>query len=187
MRVIAGSAGGLKLLSPKGGDTRPTADRVREALFSVIDDEVVGASFLDLFSGTGAVGIEALSRGADYAVFVDASPQCIKIIGENLTHTKLTANARVINADARYALKHILTDQFDIIYVDPPYSGDKMETALNDIVLYKRLADGGLIIAEYGAGEAVCAPDGLSAVKEKVYGRTRLIFYRARDHKAVTA
>jgi len=173
-------------MSPKGGDTRPTADRVREALFSVIDDEVIGATFLDLFSGTGAIGIEALSQGADYAVFVDASQLCIKIIGENLAHTKLTADARVINADARYALKNILTDSFDIIYIDPPYGGDKIETVLEDIVLYKRLADGGLIVTEYGAGETIYAPDGLAAIKEKVYGRTRLIFYRARDYEAVT-
>jgi len=180
MRVIAGSAGGLKLLSPNGNDTRPTADRVREALFSIIGDDIAGASFLDLFAGTGAVGIEALSRGAGRAVFVDASPQCVEIINKNLAHTRLTDNARVTNADVCFALKKILNDSFDIIYVDPPYGGGVTEAALNDIILYKRLADNGFIITEYGAGEVICKPDGLTIVKEKAYGRTRLIFYLAR-------
>ena len=178
MRVIAGSAKGCGLESPKGHGTRPTADRVREALFSAIGDKIIGARFLDLFGGTGAVGIEALSRGAAYTVFTDISPVCIKIIEKNLNKTRLSDKSRLIAGDAAYVLERCLAgDRFDIIYLDPPYKKKLIDFSINTIVKNKIINLNGMVIAEYGSGENVYMASGVEIIKIKKYGNTRLVFY----------
>jgi len=177
MRVIAGSARGCLLESPKGCGTRPTSDRVREALFSVLGEKIIGAYFLDLFSGTGAAGIEAVSRGAAFSVFVDISPVCIKIIEKNLNKTRLAAKSRLITGSAEYALNGLIGDCFDIIYLDPPYHQQLIGPTLNAIIKNKILRANGTVAAEYGKGDEIAVFDGIEVIDIKKYGKTRLVFY----------
>ena len=121
MRVISGKARGVQLKTPDGMTTRPTADRVKEALFSIIQFDIPTAKVLDLFGGTGQLGIEALSRGAKSAVFVDAGEPACRLIKENLRRTKLEADATVIRSDYLAYLKRC-KEKFDIIFLDPPFA-----------------------------------------------------------------
>ena len=121
MRVISGKARGVTLKTPDGNQTRPTADRVKEALFSIIQFDLPGAKILDLFAGSGQLGIEALSRGADSALFIDASDKACALVKENLRRTKLTEQAEVIRSDYLSYLKNC-RKKFNIIILDPPYA-----------------------------------------------------------------
>ena len=128
MRVISGTAKGVSLKTPDGLSTRPTADRVKEALFSIIQFEIPGAKVLDLFGGSGQLGIEALSRGCKSAVFVDHSPVACKLIEENLKRTKLQEQGRVVRSDYLSYLKNC-KEKYDIIVLDPPYAEKFLENA----------------------------------------------------------
>ena len=123
MRVIAGKARRLQLKTLPGDQTRPTTDRIKETLFNMLSFEVEGSSFLDLFAGSGAIGIEALSRGADRAVFVENNRKALTCIRENLAHTKLEKDAELLGRDALSAISHLNLKgvPFDIIFMDPPY------------------------------------------------------------------
>lgn len=122
MRVIAGKAKRLALKTVPGLDTRPTTDRIKETLFNMIQDEVYGVRFLDLFAGSGAIGIEALSRGAKEAVFVEKNPAAVRCIRENLRFTRLEADAFVVQSDVFGALQRLeKTGAFGVIFMDPPY------------------------------------------------------------------
>ena len=132
MRVITGSARGVRLLTPDGLNTRPTSDRVKEGLFSVIQFEIEGRRILDLFAGTGQLGIEALSRGASSAVFVDQSPAAVKLVKENLRRAGMEKVGRVFQSDYEYFLKNC-RESFDIIFLDPPYAEKFLENALKTI------------------------------------------------------
>ena len=126
MRVIAGTSKGVQLKSPPHGRVRPTTDRIRTVLFDMLGQLVVGSHFLDLCAGTGAVGIEALSRGAERAVFVELDGRCIETIKMNLLLTKLFDRARIVKGDARRKLPQLLAEgeRFDIVFLDPPYGSD---------------------------------------------------------------
>ena len=123
MRVIAGSARSLLLVAPTGLGTRPTTDRIKETLFNMIQPHLYGCNFLDLFSGSGAIGIEALSRGASHATFIEKDTEAINCINRNLQHTKLYDKSTILPLDYQLALERLNKDgkQFDIIFVDPPY------------------------------------------------------------------
>jgi len=122
-RVVSGKARSILLEALKGNETRPTSDRVKEAVFSILTTRIAGCSFLDLFSGTGQMGIEALSRGASRAVFIDSSRECTDIISRNLQKTRLQENAQIINMKVLSGIKSLKGKvKIDIIYVDPPYS-----------------------------------------------------------------
>ena len=178
MRVITGKARGVQLKTPEGMLTRPTADRVKEALFSIINFDIPGASVLDLFGGTGQLGIEALSRGAEKAVFVDACEDACKIIRENLRRTKLETQGRVIRSDYLDYLKHC-KEKFDIILLDPPYAEVFLENALNCIAEIDILQSGGIIVTERPLGkELVCEFEGYTRSKDYKYGNTLLTLYR---------
>ncbi|MEZ8218106.1 16S rRNA (guanine(966)-N(2))-methyltransferase RsmD [Candidatus Fervidibacteria bacterium JGI MDM2 SSWTFF-3-K9] len=126
MRVIAGTSKGVQLKSPPHGRVRPTTDRIRTVLFDMLGQLVVGSHFLDLCAGTGAVGIEALSRGAERAVFVELDSRCVETIKTNLLLTKLFNRARIVKGDARRKLPQLLAEgeRFDIVFLDPPYGSD---------------------------------------------------------------
>ena len=143
MRVIAGSARRLLLKAPDGMDTRPTADRVKESLFNMLNPDLYGCAFLDLFSGSGAIGIEALSRGAQRAVLVDASMECAGIIKQNLEVTKLGENAEIINEDVYAAIERLgrRGDKFDIIFMDPPYAAGYYVPVMEAIKILPRRKD----------------------------------------------
>ena len=178
MRVITGKARGVALKTPNGMQTRPTTDRVKEALFSIIQFDIPGARVLDLFGGTGQLGIEALSRGATKAVFVDAGEEACKLIRHNLRLTKLEQEASVIRADYLDYLKRS-KEKFDIIFLDPPYAEVFLENALKRISEIDILTSHGIIIAERPFGKDLAAQFGcLSRCKEYKYGKTLIAVYR---------
>ena len=178
MRVITGTARGVQLKTPEGMQTRPTSDRVKEALFSIIHFDIPGAKVLDLFGGTGQLGIEALSRGAKSAVFVDAREDACKIIRENLKRTRLEGQGKVIRGDYLEYLRRC-REKFDIILLDPPYAEVFLENALNCIAEIDILETGGIIIAERPLGkELSCEFEGFTRSKDYKYGNTLLTLYR---------
>ena len=146
MRVITGTARGIQLKTPDGLQTRPTADRVKEALFSIINFDIPGAKVLDLFGGTGQLGIEALSRGAASAVFVDAREESCRLIRENLKRTKLEKDAKVIRSDYLDYLNRC-REQYNIIFLDPPYAEVFLENAIKKITEIDILQSDGIIVA----------------------------------------
>lgn len=180
MRVIAGTARGARLKSPKGRDTRPTLDRVREALFSILGELVEGANFLDLYAGTGAVGIEALSRGADSCVFVENDRDATALIGENLATTKLGEQAVVIAAPLPGALRRVAQSgrKFEIVYIDPPYAQDTLEEILQKVGDMELLEPDATVIIESDSRKvAATVPPGFEALRKATYGNTCLSFY----------
>ena len=178
MRVITGKARGVQLKTPQGMQTRPTTDRVKEALFSIIQFEIPGASVLDLFGGTGQLGIEALSRGAKRAVFVDEREDACKVIRENLKRTKLDDCASVVRSDYLSYLKKC-KETFQIILLDPPYAEVFLENSLKMITEIDILQSDGIIVAEYPVGkELPWEFPGFSRSREYKYGNTLLTIYR---------
>ena len=178
MRVITGKARGVQLKTPEGMLTRPTADRVKEALFSIINFDLPGASVLDLFAGTGQLGIEALSRGANRAVFIDAREDACKIIRENIRRTKFENQARVIRSDYLEYLRRC-KEKFDIILLDPPYAEVFLENALKSITEIDILQSCGIIIAERPIEKELLLDfEGFTRSKDYKYGKTLLTIYR---------
>ena len=147
MRVISGKARGVTLKTPEGMQTRPTTDRVKESMFSIIQFDLPGANVLDLFGGTGQLGIEALSRGAKKAVFVDQSRKSCELIRENLRRTKLESMGQVVCSDYMQYLKRA-RERFDIILLDPPYAEVFLENALKSITEIDILQSNGIIVTE---------------------------------------
>ena len=178
MRVITGKARGVQLKTPEGMLTRPTADRVKEALFSIIQFELPDARVLDLFGGTGQLGIEALSRGAKSAVFVDQREDACRLIRENLKRTRLEQDGKVVRSDYLDYLKRC-RENFDIILLDPPYAEVFLENALKCITEIDILQSGGIIIAERPLGkELPFEYEGYTRSKDYKYGKTLLTIYR---------
>ena len=178
MRVITGKARGISLKTPDGMATRPTTDRVKEAMFSIIQFDVPGAKVLDLFGGTGQLGIEALSRGASSAVFIDERDDACKLIRENLKRTKLEGSSRVIRTDYANYLKKC-TECFDIIFLDPPYAEVFLENSLNLITEIDILQSGGIIVAERPVGkELLCEFPGYTRSRDYKYSSTILTIFR---------
>ena len=178
MRVISGKARGVNLKTPEGLTTRPTADRVKEALFSIINFDVPNTSVLDLFGGTGQLGIEALSRGAKSAVFVDAGEAACKLIKENLRRTKLEEQGRVIRSDY---LRFLTTcrEKFDIVFLDPPYAEEFLENSLKKLSEIDILQSNGIIVCERPFGKELPAEiPGFTRSKDYKYGTTVLTLYR---------
>lgn len=169
MRVITGIARGRKLVTPDGIDVRPTTEKVKEGIFSSIQFELNGASVLDLFAGSGQMGIEALSRGAAHAVFVDNSVKSVKCVNENLRNTGLYKQAEVISRDS-YDYIRLTAQKFDIIILDPPYRYGHIHKLLP--LAEKKLNDGGFIICEYEKeSESPQAPENMVLKKTYRYGK----------------
>ncbi len=177
MRVITGSARGRTLETLPGRDVRPTVDRVKEAVFSIIQFEIEGRQVLDLFAGSGQLGIEALSRGAKNATFVDRDRTAIDIVTRNLTATNFIRSARVVCSDS---LSFLMTtaDRYDIAFLDPPYATGLLQRALP--LVADKMRDGGVIICESPYGEEV--PESLDnryfLNKSYKYGKTAISIYR---------
>lgn len=181
MRVIAGRAGGVRLVSPKTG-VRPTMDRVKAAIFSSLGEVVIGARVLDLFAGTGALGIEALSRGAESAIFVEEDRQSIAAIEKNLEKTGF--KGRIRQQDAFSYLKSASLEKFRIIFADPPYekmtSGEHFtEKLLRDEALPRLLEPGGIFVLEKRPREEVSATNSWQVNRQKAYGATEVLFLSA--------
>ncbi len=176
MRVITGSAKGRRLKTLAGMDVRPTTDGVKEAIFSIVQFEVEGAVVLDLFAGSGQLGIEALSRGASKVVFVDNSLESIKVVKDNLKHTGLEENAVVINT-ANNAFLRSTRDKFDIAILDPPYNHNLIQKSMPQLI--EKMAETGIIICEHEKETKLPESFGDFTVS-KVYrhGRATLTAYR---------
>lgn len=178
MRVISGKARGVQLKTPEGMLTRPTADRVKEAMFSIINFDLPGAKVLDLFGGTGQLGIEALSRGAKSAVFVDAREEACKLIRENLKRTRLEGEGRVVRADYLDYLDRC-REKFSVILLDPPYAETFLENSLNRIAEIDILETNGIIVTERPLGkELPWELEGYTRSRDYKYGKTLLTLYR---------
>jgi len=177
MRIIAGTAKGLKLKAPRGDAVRPTADKVKEALFSILGPKVIGAVAADLFAGSGALGIEALSRGADLCIFVDISKKHLAITGDNLKRAGLNARSRLLGMSAVDALKLISGGhlQLDLIFIDPPYHSNLVPKTLQIIRELRLLKDDGLIVVEHPVQSAAWT-EIYPACKQKKYGAAGLSF-----------
>ncbi|MDD4495300.1 MAG: 16S rRNA (guanine(966)-N(2))-methyltransferase RsmD [Eubacteriales bacterium] len=189
IRVISGKSGGLKLKTLKSDATRPTSDKVKGGLFNMLAPYIEDARVLDLFAGTGSLGIEALSRGSRSAVFVDKSPDSIAIIRENLRHTGLSDGSTVINSDVYKAINNMSkaannmshnADKFDIIFLDPPYNAGLVEDVLNEIVAGGIIKTNGLVVVETDISNLPPEESkGLRVIKNRRYGRTLITIYEA--------
>ncbi|QUH26228.1 16S rRNA (guanine(966)-N(2))-methyltransferase RsmD [Serpentinicella alkaliphila] len=184
MRVISGKAKGLKLIPPNDMKVRPTTDRIKEAIFSSIQGYIDGSVILDLFAGTGSLGIEALSRGSSKAYFVDSSKESIKIINDNLGSTKLKDDAEVLFMDAKLAIKKLARDdvKLDIIFLDPPYREALIESIIIDLVDNNLVKENTIIIAEHEIELALSEEiKSFYKFKEKKYGKIIISFYRSEE------
>ncbi len=179
MRVIAGSARRLLLKTVEGMDTRPTTDRIKETLFNMIHDDIYGCTFLDLFSGSGAIGIEALSRGAEEAVFVEKNPKAAACIRDNLKTTHLEERACVMNCDVSEALRRLEgRSPFRFIFMDPPYNQQLEEMVLRSLSGSSLVDEETVIIVEASKETAADYLSGLgfSLQREKVYKTNKHLF-----------
>jgi 16S rRNA (guanine966-N2)-methyltransferase len=186
VRVIAGSAKGHRLQSVPGEGTRPITDRVKEALFSILGTDIIGVRVLDLFAGTGAVGIEALSRGAAHAIFVDKAPAALKAIRANLEHTRLAEWATVVRSDAFKYLSQPHTETFGLIYIAPPQYEGLWLKALQRVDSCPELLDSGeagdgIVVVQIHPKEyEVPELQNLEEYDQRQYGSTLLSFYELR-------
>ncbi len=178
MRVIAGSARRLKLITPEGNDTRPTQDRIKETLFNMIQLQVPGAVFIDLFSGSGGIGIEALSRGAKKAYFIENAANAYKCIMTNLKTTHFENVATVIKQDVVIGLRNIHEDEADIIFIDPPYHEDLYERTLMQLAAMNYVTANTMIIVEAPLELDFSFADelGFEVRREKEYKTNKHVF-----------
>ncbi len=186
MRVIAGSARRLLLATLPGEDTRPTTDRIKETLFNMLQAEIPGSRFLDLFGGSGGIAIEALSRGASSAVIVEKNPKAARIIRENLEHTHLADKAELRATDASAALTALAnsgSEPFDLVFLDPPYGSGLEERALQQLKDSSLIHDDSLLIVEakIDADSQRFAALGYQIVKIKEYKTNQHIFLQRRN------
>lgn len=171
MRIITGSARGTRLETLDGIDTRPTSERTKEAVFSMIQFDLEGRRTLDLFAGSGQLGLEALSRGAVDAVFVDSNPEAVKIIKANAVKTKLAEKCAVNNTDWKAYIRSAAgRGRFGIIFIDPPYAASLCADVLKRLSEADMIADHAMIICESGGDEYVSAP-GLTILRHSSYGK----------------
>ena len=182
IRVIAGEAKGRRLKVPKGMKVRPTADRVKEALFNILAPEIPGAVFLDLFAGSGGIGIEALSRGAEKVLFVEQDPRHLRILRENLTACGFEDRARVIPGDARALLRKKAFPPCDFVFLDPPY--DLPDPGELLISVGKNVTVKNFIVYEHPRRREIPGElEGLIRTRTADYGEIRLSFFEIRNRE----
>jgi len=178
LRIIAGSARGRKLKAPRGMDTRPTSDRVKEAIFNVLSSKILDSRVLDVFAGTGALGIEALSRGAKEAVFIEKRRQAWELIKENLTISGFGDRAQVYLSDFTNVLAK-LTGKFDIVFLDPPYGKGLVQPAVSCLIEFDLLHSDVVVVLETGSKQKeLPAVEGIEQIKTSVYGDTAVFYYQ---------
>lgn len=188
MRVIAGSARRLQLKTLEGIETRPTTDRVKETLFNMLAPYLYGCIFLDLFAGSGGIGIEALSRGAMEAVFVEKNPKAMQCVKENLSHTHLARKGMTMTMDVMTALYKLEGEkQFDYIFMDPPYGQELEERVLTYLSGSKLLAPEGVIIVEAAKDTDFEYTEdlGFTVIKNKVYKTNKHVFLEPAGRKGI--
>jgi len=188
MRIISGTCRGRQLSPLKGRDIRPTSDRIRETLFNILGSRVRHAQILDLFAGTGALGLEALSRGAGHAVFVDRSDTACQVIRQNIHRCGFHEQTTVIRQDlfSPWIDAGIACRRFDVIFLDPPYDNGYVLKTIHQKTLSALLSENGIIVAEHGAGETLTSSlnlNGLDIFRQKKYSRTTISFLNRTQHQ----
>jgi 16S rRNA (guanine966-N2)-methyltransferase len=180
VRIISGELRGRRLRAPEGLATRPTSDRVREALFNIISARVPGARFLDVCAGSGAVGLEAISRGAERAVFVEQSRRALEQIEDNVERCGVAERTRIVPKDAVAGLRGLLAsgERFDLVYVDPPYDADLYRPVLRFLGATEIVEPDGLVVVELRTRDGLPDEAGdLRHYRDERYGDTTLAFY----------
>lgn len=180
MRVIAGVARSMPLKTPEGADTRPTTDRIKETLFNILQNDIPGCVFVDLFSGSGAIGIEALSRGARKAYFIENAPKALACIQDNLQFTKMADKAVVLKQEAVLSLNSIFEKEVDIIFMDPPYESGAEQRVLQLLAGMKYVTDETIIIVEASLRTDLSYVEecGFEIVREKKYKTNQHFFLK---------
>lgn len=183
LRVITGSARNLKLVAPEGLETRPTTDRIKETLFNMLQNDIYGTVVIDMFAGSGQIGIESLSRGAKKCYFIDNSPNAIKCITENVKHTHFEPISTILNKDAYGALNAINESHVDILFMDPPYNKGIEKDILNTLRNIKYVDSETLIIVEAELHTDFDYLDefGYELIKEKKYKSNKHMFIRKKE------
>jgi 16S rRNA (guanine966-N2)-methyltransferase len=178
MRITGGQLGSRRLEAPKGAATRPTSDRVREALFNILSDRCAGARVADLFAGTGALGLEALSRGAAFVVFVERSKEALASLNANVRALGVGQKTRVVPLPVERAARTLGDERFDLVFADPPYADVKSGDAVRAIRPFvASLASGGLLVLEHAHRDPSPEIDGVTLERARTYGDTALAFY----------
>ena len=179
MRIISGKSRGTKLYTLEGTETRPTLDRVKESLFNIIQDRIVDSTVLDLFSGSGAIGLEFASRGASKVYLCDNSKEATKIINSNIEKTQIQKKVSLYNMDFKDALKKLKDIKFDIIFLDPPYKTSFVKESVEKILNYNCLKKDSLIIIETDEEERITSEIknlNVEVIDKRKYGRAHIIF-----------
>ena len=183
MRIISGTAKGTKLHTLEGENTRPTLDRVKESLFNIIQNEIEDSNVLDLFSGSGAIGLEFASRGAKEVYLNDASKEAYAIINQNIEKTHLVSKTNAYNLDFLNMIQKVKGTKFDIIYLDPPYKSNYVVEAINEILKFKMITKESLIIVETDDGEKITNNimniKNIEITDKRKYGRAYIFFLRS--------
>lgn len=174
MRVISGAAKGHTLKTPKVRDLRPTQDAVRKAIFDILDDLIEGKKAIDLYAGSGALGIEALSRGAESCLFVESHRGACKVIAENLKHTKLAGKGKVICRSVEQFLTELPDKDLELVFLDPPYTLGKVGPVFHRLVPH--LKKGAVVVYEHAKTAEVPAVEGLRIIDRRIYGGTKVTF-----------
>lgn len=181
MRIITGKVRGLKLVTPKNMDVRPTSDRVKESVFNIIGTKIIGADILDLFAGTGNLGLESWSRGAKKVIFVDESSESLKLVNANIKKVKAEQDVEVIKGRAEVSIENLFQKKsaFDFIFCDPPYNKGLIQKILDQLCKYNILKVGGYLIIEHAMQETIGdIADFFEIVRIERYGETRVTFLR---------
>ena len=182
MRVIAGIARSVPLITPKGLETRPTSDQIKETLFNMLQGYIEGSNFLDLYAGSGQIGIEALSRGAEFAAFVEKSDEAVKCIKANIDKTKFADKSMILKLEVLSGIRTLELEKkrFDIVFLDPPYNQGLEQGILTALVGSAILNDEVIIIVEASKNTDFSFVDylGLKIVKDKIYKNNRHLFLR---------
>ena len=181
MRIIGGTARGTKLYTLEGENTRPTLDRVKESLFNILNFKFIDACVLDLFAGSGAIGLESISRGAKEAILCDVSKDAYKVIVSNVNKTRTNEKVKVYNSDYEKCLNKLYGEnyKFDIVFLDPPYESEYYKKSLDKIYEYELLAEDGIVILETDDKERIISEidtEKYYIYDERKYGRANLIF-----------
>lgn len=180
MKIISGTLKGRNIEGYNIEGTRPTMDRVKESLFGMIQDYIKDSTVLDLFAGSGNLGVEAISNGAKIAYFIDNNPEVIKVLNKNIANLDIQSKSRVILSDWKKALNTFATQniKFDLIFIDPPYAYDVYEKILNKVSTLNLLSDNGLIIMEYSNLHLPTTYENLTLYKERNYGNKSINIYK---------
>lgn len=180
MRIVSGEFRGIRLNSLPGQNTRPTSDKVKESLFNIIGPYFSGGNALDLFAGSGNLGLEALSRGLDFAIFIEKNPSALQVIKKNVKKLRLEKQTEVLRRDAFKSIRQIAKKEmtFKFIFIDPPYHFKDIHKILEEILTHKILEDKGLIIYEHSSEIKSPEHESLFKLRELEYGATAITIYK---------